>query len=322
MPLLRNRLFSVMTWNIYQGSDSAPIFTPSPIPIPERVTEAFRQFLATNFPKRARAIARQIILEKPDLIGLQEAVIVKLIPPSPAKEVVYDFVDILLNELESRGLHYTVAAHRESPAVVLPEASGNNISLIDREAILVRKDSNVKIIQTQHDNFKSNLELEVGNLTFKVVRGWASVDACICGHKFRMVTTHLEPLSTKVQEEQGNELLAGPGQTDLPLIFAGDFNSNASVSGSTTYGNLIAAGFEDTWIIGGHGDGFTCCQDADLLNVESQLSERIDLILIKNRDGWKVSEDELVGEAQTDRTKTRLWPSDHSGVIAKFILRR
>lgn len=48
--------------------------------------------------------------------------------------------------------------------------------------------------------------------------------------------------------------------------------------------------------------------------------ERVDLILIKNKDNWKVMKDELAGETQESRTYSRLWPSDHAGVAAEFKL--
>lgn len=41
--------------------------------LPQRVTEIFRQFQATSFSVRARAMANQIARKKPDIIGLQEA---------------------------------------------------------------------------------------------------------------------------------------------------------------------------------------------------------------------------------------------------------
>lgn len=318
----RNVPLSVMTWNIYQGADFAPIFTATkPEQIPVRVTEVFRQFLATNFPNRARAIAHQIMLQEPDIIGLQEAVLIKLIPPKDipySHEVVYDFVHILLNQLAHRGLNYSVATLHGGNTTELPDSSGNTISFTDREAILVREDSKLKIIRTQVEDFKTNLQVNIAGQPFTVIRGWMSIDAYFEGHMFRLVNTHLEPLSPQVQVAQANELLVGPGQTKLPLIFIGDFNSDANGSGTPTYGNLIAAGFEDTWLIAGKGDGFTAHQDPDLLNALSKLTERIDLILIKNKDDFNVVKAELVGEDQADRTFTRLWPSDHAGVIAEF----
>ena len=40
---------SFMTWNLYLGADVTPLFTATPQQIPQRVTEVFRQFLATQF---------------------------------------------------------------------------------------------------------------------------------------------------------------------------------------------------------------------------------------------------------------------------------
>ena len=315
-----NGLLTVMTWNIYLGADLTPIATATPSQIPKRVTEVFRQFLATNFPKRARAIAHQILKEKPDIIGLQEAVLFELVPPN-SHRVIYDFIDILLNELECEGIQYRLVASNQGNTTELPSSAGNLIRFTGgRDAILVRKESDVKVIDTQVNNFKTNLRVPIGGIPRTVLLGWSAIDACIHGHMFRLVNTHLEPLSPAVQVAQGNELLSGPGVTTLPLIFIGDFNSNANGSGTPTYSNMITAGFEDTWLIAGAGDGFTCCQDPDLLNAESQLSERIDFILIKNKDGWEVVKAKLVGEEQSDRTYSRLWPSDHAGVVANFIL--
>lgn len=320
MSSTRDVILSVMTWNIYQGADFTPIFTDTSKPIPELATEGLRQFLATNFPKRAKAIAKQIELEKPDIIGLQEAVLVELISPD-LHRVVYDFINILLDELEDRDIKYELIVKNKNTSIELPTSTGNKVAFTDRDAILVRKDSDLKVVWKQGMNFQAKLPpIQVGNLSLTITRGWSAMDAILKGHMFRMVITHLEPLSPVVQEAQGNELLAGPGQTELPLIFAGDFNSKADNTVRGTYRNLINAGFTDTWLTGDYGDGFTCCQDADLLNAVSTLNERIDLILMKNNSNWEVIRDKLVGEAQSDRTRTRLWPSDHAGVVAKFKL--
>ncbi|MDD7794343.1 endonuclease/exonuclease/phosphatase family protein [Clostridium sp. 'White wine YQ'] len=309
---------TVMTWNIYQGEDVTPIFMATPQQIPERVTEAYRQFLATNFPERAKAIASQIALKKPDLIGLQEAVIVELIPPN-AKKVVFNFIDILLYELAKKGVRYRVAAQNFNANVVLPASTGNLVRLIDRDAILIRRDSDVEVISKQEANFTTNLQVQIGGKTVTLLQGWSYINACIKGKKFRLINTHLQPLDLQVQVAQANELLAGPANTNLPLILLGDFNSNAYVG--LTYNNLIAAGLSDTWVVGGVGNGFTAHQDSDVLNALSTLSERIDLILVKKNINWNVLKDELVGEAQEDRTFTRLWPSDHASVVSRLDLK-
>ena len=60
--------------------------------------------------------------------------------------------------------------------------------------------------------------------------------------------------------------------------------------------------------------GFTCCQDADLLNPTSKLSERIDLVLF--RGNFSAIHADIVGDNPANRTSSGLWPSDHAGVVA------
>ena len=49
-----------------------------------------------------------------------------------------------------------------------------------------------------------------------------------------------------VQIGQALELLAGPADTELPVILVGDFNSDAEANG-TAYLVLTGAGFIDVW---------------------------------------------------------------------------
>ena len=148
---------------------------------------------------------------------------------------------------------------------------------------------------------------------------WVSVDVTFDkGDKARIVSTHLTPLSPPIQGLQADELLNGPGNTNLPVVFTGDFNSKADGTGPPTYSKLLAAGFIDAWTIEGKGPGFTCCQDADLLNPNSKLNQRIDLILF--RGNFDVKDIEIDGNLQNDRTISGLWPSDHAGVVATLKL--
>lgn len=319
MSSQHNAQFSVMTWNIYQGADLTPILTAKPEDIPIRVTEVFRQFLATNFQKRANAIVKQIVLKEPDIIGLQEAVTWELIPPN-SKKVVFNFVDILLCELLCKGLRYRIAAENRNSEAELPSSTGNIIRLSDRDVILIRHTSKIKIDEKYEGNYQTNLQIQLAGQPFTVLRGWSALDACARGNKFRIVSTHLEPLSPEVQVAQGNELLTGPANTELPLVLIGDYNSNANGTGTQTYVNLIAAGFKDAWSTIGKGEGVTSYQDADLLNAFSKLKERIDLILFSNNNHWRPLEIEVIGAEQLARTKLKLWPSDHGGVYAKLKL--
>ncbi|PEL14453.1 endonuclease/exonuclease/phosphatase family protein [Bacillus sp. AFS017336] len=305
---------SFLTWNIYQGTDPAPLINATPEQIPERVTEIFRLFLATNFTVRAKAIARAIASEKPDFIGLQEAQLWELIIPTFGT-ITYDFIEILLEELDERGLKYEVAARNRNFNIQLTDSNGNIVRLLNRDAILVRKEKDLKVIRSQEANFQTNLIVPIAGQPFTVLRGWSSVDFKKDGQVFRMINTHLDPAVEAIRNAQANEILQGPANTHLPVIITGDLNS---IPNSTTYNLFIKGGFQDVWNEVGEGPGLTCCQGPDLLNAISSLIVRIDYILFKN--GWKPKEAELVGEEQSDRTRTGLWPSDHAGVSARLHL--
>ncbi len=311
-----------MTWNIYFGADLTPGLGTTSTELPQRVTEIFRQFQATNFPVRAKAIADQIARKKPDIIGLQEAAIWELLLPHNSKVVVeYDFISILLKELEKRGLHYQVLAETRNTDVTVPSSTRFNVRFLDRDVILVQKKPGLRFSNIQSKNFQARLPVPVGGQSVPIISGWASVDVNLFGMKFRLVNTHLQPFSDpaslQVHLAQAEELLTGPAATELPLVFIGDFNSPSDGTG-IAYNNFIHAGFNDAWRIAGKGDGLTCCQDADLLNLISQLFVRIDLILF--RGNFSVKKVKVIGEEQEDRTSTALWPSDHAGVAAILTL--
>ncbi|EPY13095.1 MULTISPECIES: endonuclease/exonuclease/phosphatase family protein [Paenibacillus] len=310
---------SLLTWNMYLGADTSPLFTAPPVLIPERVTEVFRQFLATNILTRVKSIARQIASKKPDFISLQEAERIQLVIPS-FRTVTYDFISLLLKELRELGLRYEVAAVNHNFSAELPDSHGNTVRFLDRDAILIRTSSKLKIVQKTEANFNTNLVIQIGGQPFVVVRGWSSIGVCWHGRTFRIINTHLEPLSPAIQVAQAQEIIDGPGNSQLPLIVTGDLNSNADGTGTPTYGLFLADGFHDTWVEVGKGNGFTCCQDADLLNNQSSLLSRIDYILFKN--GWIPLKADNAGEKQQDRTETGLWPSDHAGVSAALKLNK
>ncbi|MDP4160843.1 MAG: endonuclease/exonuclease/phosphatase family protein [Bacillota bacterium] len=295
---------SFLTWNIYLGADLTPLAGGLTL---AAVTQVFRQFLATKFPVRAKAIAREIASKKPDLIGLQEAERWELvIPYFPI--VIYDFVELLLNELEERGLHYGVAALNNNQNVQnVLDSYGNKITFMDRDVILIRKEHRLKIINIQEFNFTTSFN--------GFLRGWSAIDVKLDGHIFRMINTHLEPFNPETRAAQATELINDPANCNLPLIITGDLNSTPN---STPYNIFIKSSFRDVWSEVGEGSGFTCCQASNLLNAVSTLNERIDYILFRN--GWKPIEAELIGESQSDRTRTGLWPSDHAGVLSKLDL--
>lgn len=337
VPFKGNRTVTVMTRNLYLGADLIPVFTAQPQEIPFAVAATWATVQATNFPERAQVLADEIAVKQPDLIGLQEAALWRIQSPgdfivggnTPATTVAFDFVELLLNALNTRSLHYEVVAvttnfDAELPAVT-PSFTFDDIRLTDRDVILARSDlvtADLKLSNVRTGNFDSKLVVLVAGQPLAFPRGWATVDVKIRGKSFRFVTTHLESFSAIVQVIQANELLAGPANTSLPLVIVGDFNSCATppcLDQTPTYGNLITAGLVDTWTLAGSGEGFTCCQAENLLNPESALNERIDFVFFHGP--FKVVDADIVGNALADRTPSGLWPSDHAGVVATLQFR-
>ena len=325
---------NLMTWNIYLGADLSPIFVATtPQEFVAAVGSAYNNIQASNFVERANSIANEIKQTRPDLIGLQEVSLLRTQSPSdgsttPATNVSLDYLQILIDALNVRGLKYQpivvqTAFDSEVPGFI--SGSLVDLRLTDREVILARADiTDFTLSNTQGAQFAANFTLTTPLGSISTPRAWVSVDVTFDkGDKVRIVSTHLEPLvhprlSPIIQGLQADELLNGPGNTNLPVVFIGDFNSKADGTGTPTYSKIIDAGFIDAWNIRGKGNGFTCCQAKNLLNQVSSLDERLDLVLF--RGDFNVKDIELVGNSQNDRTLSGLWPSDHAGVVATLKL--
>jgi endonuclease/exonuclease/phosphatase family metal-dependent hydrolase len=329
VPRRNDDKLTLMTQNLYQGADLgslASATTPTEFLI--AVAAAYNRTQATDFPERAESIADEIEQASPVLIGLQEAVLIRTQvpadgPATPATTVAYDYIQILLDKLDERGLHYRTAIVQKGSDIEVPglfSTGRMDVRLTDRDAILVKEDlRDFTLSNAQSGQYaaKSTLPTPLG--TVSVPMSWVSVDLTFNdGNKGRIVSTRLEPVSPSVQMSQANELLGGPGNTRLPLALIGDFNSNADGTGTQTYANLVAAGFRDAWATVGMSRGFTCCQDADLLNSESELKRRIDLVLFNGN--FKIQDIQVIGDSAEDRTPSGLWPSDHAGLVAKLKL--
>jgi len=332
-------LLSVMSWNIYVGADLTQLLAISdPSQIACGVAAVYGDVLATDFGARAVAIADQIEIHAPHVIGLNEVstfdFVFETIPGHP--DLV--FLDVLMDELQSRGLEYSAPVNARSTnfQIALPIsyaadcAAQDLLSYTEYDVLLVRV--GVEMTGSGHGNFAQPLPLPFG-LDPKY-SGWAYVDIEHKALPYRVFTTHLEPADTGpcetedpgllfVHTEQAGDLLDVLDDSPYPTVLTGDLNSDASGCTTPTYPDLIDDGFVDAWNVGRPlGPGFTSNQSADLQNSESELWHRIDFILY--RDDFTASTGEfrgssqadLVGEEQADRTASGLWPSDHAGVVA------
>jgi endonuclease/exonuclease/phosphatase family metal-dependent hydrolase len=320
----------VMTQNVYVGANFDAVVgamtTGNAAAISAAAATAYADMLATNFAERSAAIAEEIDQYRPALVGLQEVALYRSGPggnPAPATTVDHDFLAILLNSLNARGLHYAAAVSQDLTDVEVTTVLGGisaDSRLTDRNVILYNTDLTpveLSISNPQHSLFANNPVIPLPSGSLVLNEGWTSIDVQAGGTSFRFVNAHLVASAVPINILQGNELLAGPLNTSLPQLVLGDFNTRGDGTG-ITYNNLIAAGLQDAWSTVHPGDpGNTWGQAANLLNPISTFDKRIDFVMM--RGGMSATEAYLVGEEQADRTPSGLWPSDHAGLVAVIV---
>ena len=313
-----------MTRNLYLGANlDAIVQAKSAAAAFSAVAAGWEQVQANDFPKRARAIAREIAATKPDFVGFQEATLYRTQTPAdftvtPATHLALDYVQSLRRALAARKLKYRFAGIGSWTDAELP--SGNpptmDIRLTVRDALLVRIDRKLKIRRVQRGQYATTTPLFGGLVTAK--RGWVAADATLNGRRFRVVTTHLESFDDTSQVAQGRELADTFAGGTIPTVLLGDLNSRADGSGTPTYANLLAAGFNDAWRQVHPDDaGLTCCHGDDLRQLGGPFYSRIDHVLLKG--GLRAVGAGIVGRDPSDRIGG-LWPSDHAGVWARLLL--
>jgi len=321
----RDRDVRVVTYNMYLGTDFTEIFSAQSLPeVLSEVAEAYGDVQSGNPEERIEAIADQIAASNAVVVGFQEVALWRtgtIFDPSPATNVSYDFLRILLNELDGRGLHYEAVSVQTNFDAELPGA-GNaivaDVRYTDRDVVLVRSGlstSEVKVENSQSNTFENLLTLPtiIGNVT--VQRGWNSVDVKLRGKTYRFINAHTEAYHPLVQYAQTAELLQGPANTALPVIIVGDFNSDAETGGAS-YQLILGAGYADVWEITHPIDsGFTWPLFLTSPDIFTMPSERLDLVMV--RGAVDIKDSDVIGEnAVTDLTASGSRPSDHAGVSA------
>jgi endonuclease/exonuclease/phosphatase family metal-dependent hydrolase len=321
-----------MTHNLYFGTDLTPAITAtSATEFLGAVGSAYTEAMASNVPARAAAWADEIARAQPDLVGVQEAAVWReelgfdLAGTLDADIVTADFVTQLRSALARRGLDYRVASESTGYDVealgFFPPATLKDVRLTQHEAILVRDTPSLKTTNPQHGQYAMQLALPlVSGQVVHLPWSWASVDVTYRGRSFRFATTHLDPDVGPYQQAQAQEFLAGPGSTALPLVWVGDFNSDAAAATVTgippataTHSDIVAAGLNDAWAAVHPGDpGYTCCHAEDLRD-NAPLDQRIDDVFTRGLVPLRAS-------LSTGRTPDGLWDSDHDGLVATLQL--
>ena len=286
------------------------------------------QVHSTDFPARAKALAREIDNDDPYLIGLQEVVLWRSGPignPAPATMVEYDFLATLLAELEARGLRYAAVSQQQEADIEAPAGAPyfTDLRLTTRDVILARTDLPrllFRVSNPRSANYGARISLPnpLGG-TIDFLRGWTSIDVRILGKPvIRFVNTHLEAFNDLVKQAQAAELVASPAlASKLAVIVVGDLNSDPAVpAGAGAYNILTGAGLVDT-----ANTQNTCCHAADLRNPAAAFTTRIDHVLTRPGVPARLLNAKVVGADPANRAPSAaglLWPSDHGGVVVRI----
>lgn len=318
---------TVMSRNLYLGADLIPLASATDLPSFETTAaNVWRNVQATDFPKRATALAKEIKRTKPDLIGLQEAAVWRKSPDgvkdgtaTPANVVVYDYIKTLRAELKKQGVEYRVVIAQDEFDFEAPTALGYDIRLTQRDAILARVGSKVKTGKTSKGQYAKTFVVPTQAGTADSKRGWVAVDAKVGGKRFRFVDTHLEAYGGDIREAQAKQLIGPSGpltSKKTNTILVGDLNSDPkdAAADAAAYKAIVGAGFVNVF----NPLPKTSGQNELVNNPTSTLKSSIDHILVRPKQ--TVVKTQVVGNKASDRVGG-LWPSDHAGVVATLRLR-
>lgn len=324
----QNATVKVMTYNVFQGTDFVEVLSAQSFP--EYLAAAnltVQQVIDSKLPLRMQAIAHQIAITQPDLVGLQEATLWRTgAGPNPT-DLLYDPLQELLDALNKQGQHYAAVVVTDEYELQGPLTPDFSVWLRanGRNVLLARTDlPDMLLSNPQWAAFHTLLTIPdpiLGPLT--ISRSWGSVDVNLHGQEFRFIVTHLEnpipqiPASYLLMQAQAKELSDVPANTNLPVVLVGDFNAIANEPtdpSNATYQEMLNLGFGDAWTDRNRPElpGLSW----PLLNSSTTdtATQRIDFVFYR---GGLVNarEARLAGDAKQDRVE-EMWPSDHAGLRA------
>src|SRR4051794_15927716 len=170
----------VMIRNVYLGADLIPLASaPNRDAFEHAVAERFQTVARNDFPTRAKALANELAKAKPDIVGVQEATVwrrgsdgVKDGSATPAQQIIYDSAEELLKALRAAGAPYHEAVGRDWFDFEAPSSLGYDIRITQRDVVLVRNKSKVKVSKTLRGGFKTFLSVPTQAGSAQERRGW------------------------------------------------------------------------------------------------------------------------------------------------------
>ena len=346
----KNEVVRVMTRNLYLGADLGPGLAATNVDeLVDGAGVIVNQVDVTNFPVRAQGLAQEIRQMKPDLVGLQEVawwrtkspVSFDVFPPK-ATDTEYDFLDLLLKNLNANGeLYRAVVVKPEfdfetpvndvGPPGGLAEAD-RNARLTMRDVVLTRVGAGVKVRNLTSGTFQTLLRVDVAGIPIDVTRGWTALDATVRKSKpFHFVNTHFEAFDSgpsnetslgttlgrgQIRQAQALSLVApaGPATSKLPVVLLGDLNSDDDTvqanGDQLAYTSLLSSGFVER----STATPLSCCVSSFDLRTGSvsEFDHQVDHVMTNSPKKVKLKGSFVTGQAMVNG----YWNSDHNGIAS------
>jgi endonuclease/exonuclease/phosphatase family metal-dependent hydrolase len=211
----------------------------------------WNQVAATDFTLRAPALAKEVIAQDADVVGLQEATnwYCKKNLWSE-KVIIFDFTRQFLAATKAAGSEYVLASKDgvdalnigysipAIPYLTMVEDPKNFQPIFGSDkaacgfeigdAIVVKRSHAGQVERVGNTEYDTSYSIIPKLMT--IYRGYTWIDFDHNGSKVRIVSTHLESLwdSNKVPNSalQATQLIADLSNTKMPTIVIGDFNSD------------------------------------------------------------------------------------------------
>lgn len=241
---------TVMSRNLYLGADVAVALELLP-DMPAAAQFMWEQVAATDFDARVDSLAAELVQNRPDVVGIQEATTWTCRPSwLGSSTVVYDFLEQLLEATAAAGTPYVIASHdgvqAMNPGYSIPALPGLTTvtdpttfqplfgadavacGFTIGDALLVRADLADSVTAVGTADYEATYS--VVPVLFEIPRGysWADIEFPQGGARF--ITTHLEyawsPGAAPSSSRQAQELINATKDWPMPLVVIGDFNSD------------------------------------------------------------------------------------------------
>lgn len=240
----------VMTRNLYLGADVGVAMDLIP-DLSAAAQFMWDQVKKTDFNKRAPRLAAEVIAQKPEVIGLQEATIWFCKKNIFSKRTeVFNFTKQFLAATKAQGTEYVLAQKDGKTAL----NNGYSIAAVPfvtmvndpetfqplfgqdkaacgfeiADALAIRADLAAKVLRVGNTEFEQTYTIVPTIMT--IYRGYTWADIQIENTPVRFVATHLESLwdENKVPNAaiQAQQLIKDLSDTKNPIIVMGDFNSD------------------------------------------------------------------------------------------------